>query len=203
MKILLIEDHIVVRAGLKMLLQSGDWNDVVEAGDSASALAALKSQTFGLILLDLMLGDEKGLELATQIRHLYPDLPILVLTMHSDQPLVRAALRAGVNGYLLKQASREELLAAIQSVSCGGLFLDARVAPPILADLRRQNESSNHIASYRRQAILNGVKRGLTNQQLAEELSVSASTVKNHLRELFHEYGVKDRHALQNMDRSH
>lgn len=179
-----------------MLLHSGGWVDVVEAGDSAEALTALQTESFGLVLLDLTLGGEDGLELALRIRQKQPELPILVLTMHSDQPLVRAALRAGVNGYILKQAGQGELLAAVQSVSAGSFFLDARVAPPILADLRHQNEDSDHIGSYRRQAIREGVKRGLTNQQLAQQLNVSASTIKIHLRELFREFGVKDRHSL-------
>lgn len=111
-------------------------------------------------------------------------------------PTVRAALRAGVHGYVLKQASPEELLNAVEAVSYGAFHLDARVAPLLMADLRQAQESSVDSQLVRRKKILAALQKGHNNQEIADKLNLSVSSVKAHLRDLFAEFGVKDRLSL-------
>jgi DNA-binding NarL/FixJ family response regulator len=195
-KLLLVDDHAAVRAGLRMMLESGGWLQVDEACDGEQALAKLQRGGYALLVLDAMLQEENGIELASRIRRKLPELPILILTMHSEPALVRAAIRAGVNGYVLKHASAEEVLAAVQSVRFGAFHLDGRIAPAVLADLRERNPAQADSVHLRKKSILAALHKGQNNQEIADLLNLSLSSVKAHLRDLFAEYGVKDRMGL-------
>lgn len=195
-KLLLVDDHAAVRAGLRMMLESGGWQCVDEACNGEQALAKLQHGDYSVLVLDAMLHDEDGIELAARIRRKLPDLPILILSMHSDPAMVRAAIRAGVNGYVLKQASAPEVLAAVQAVRFGAFHLDARIAPAVLAELRQRTPAQADAVHLRKKTILAALQKGQNNQEIADQLNLSLSSVKAHLRDLFAEYGVKDRMGL-------
>ncbi len=125
--ILLVDDHAAVRSGLRLLLEN-DGFQVLEAADSAQVYSSLNERTVDLILLDTQLEQEDGVELATALRGHHPHLPIAMLSMHSDMTRVRRAVRAGANGYLLKQAAAEEVVAATRLLLFG-VFIWIRAWP--------------------------------------------------------------------------
>ncbi len=195
-RILLVEEQTVAREGIKRLLQSDPWQEIVGVGTSSEALTKLQLERFELIVLDVVWRSEDGLRMISNIRRFRPSVPILVLSSQVEPTVVRAALRAGANGYITRYASLEILQAAVLCVSSGGFILDPLVANPIAASIRRLPETANETSRYRRQVILDGVRSGKTNKEIALFLNVSLSTMKNHLNKLFLEYGAKDRNSL-------
>ena len=190
--ILLVDDHAAVRSGLRMLLQSGGF-EVLEASDSRQTASHLQAHQVDLVLLDTQLESEDGIEIAAQLRGQHPKLPLAILTMHSELNQVRRAVRAGANGYLLKQADGEEVLAAVRLLVFGGFYLDARLAE---AFLKTPTEARLDPNSERKRILLECLRANLSNQQMAERLKLSVSSVKAGLRELYEEYQVKDRTGL-------
>lgn len=190
--VLLVDDHAAVRSGLRMLLQSGGFT-VLEAADSQHTAAHLSAQSIHLVLLDSQLENEDGIELATQLRCQHPALPLAILTMHSDLAQVRRAVRAGVNGYLLKQADAEEVVAAARLLVFGGFYLDPRLAEAFLKSAAAP--SPGH-GVERKRILLECLRQNLSNQEMAERLKLSLSSVKACLRELYEEHQVKDRTGL-------
>lgn len=187
MRVLLVDDHAVVRSGLARVLRAGGWDVVGEAGCSQQALGLAGSQDWDLVVLDAMLGEEDGVELARRLRSLFPRLPLMMLSMHSDPRLVRRAVQVGVQAFVVKDAAPEEVVAATLVARFRSLYLDPRVASAFLA---------GGAVEDRREAILDGLRRGLGNQEIAELTCLSPSSVKAELRALFAIYGVKDRNGL-------
>ena len=186
MKILLVDDHPVVRSGLARVLRPY-WEKIGEAGDLREALQLAAAEAWDLVVVDAMLGEADGLELAGKLRQLYPGLHLMILSMHSDPGLVRRAVRLGVRAFVVKDAQPEEVVAATLAARFGCLYMDRRVAPSFLQGGAMEN---------RQDAILDGLRRGLSNQEIAESVHLSLSSVKMELRSLFTCYGVKDRNGL-------
>lgn len=186
MRILLVDDHAVVRSGLSRVLQAGGWQVVGETSCGQEALEACR-EGWDLVVIDAQLGQEDGVELARRLRSLFPRLPLMMLSMHSQPSLVRRAVQAGVRAFVLKDALPEELVAATLVARSRGFYLDRRVASEFL---------SGGEVEDRQAAVLEGVRQGLTNQEIAERTHLSPSSVKAELRGLFERYGVKDRQAL-------
>lgn len=193
--ILLVDDHAAVRSGLRMLLQSGGFT-VLEAADRHQTEAQLASHQVGLILLDSQLESEDGIEIAAALRLQHPQLPLAILTMHSDLAQVRRAVRAGVNGYLLKQADGEEVLAAARLLVFGGFYLDSRLAEAFLKSPAESRASRQDPNTERKRILLESLRQNLSNQEIAERLKLSVSSVKACLRDLYEEHQVKDRTGL-------
>lgn len=187
MKLLLVDDHAVVRSGLARLLRAGGWQLIAEASNASEALAQARAGDWDLVVIDLLLGAEDGLELVQRLRQLYPRLALMILSMHSHPRAVRQAVRLGVQAFVMKDASPQEVVAATLAARHRCFYLDARVAPGFLRGDDLKNQHS---------ALLEGLRQGLSNQQLAESTHLSLSSVKAELRALFQEYGVKDRHGL-------
>lgn len=190
--ILLVDDHAAVRSGLRLLLEN-DGFQVLEAADSVQVYSSLNERTVDLILLDTQLEQEDGVELATALRGHHPHLPIAMLSMHSDMTRVRRAVRAGANGYLLKQAAAEEVVAATRLLLFGGFYLDSRLAE---AFLKSPSQNRPDPSSERKRLLLESLRDNLSNQEMAERLQLSVSSVKACLRELYEEHHVKDRTGL-------
>lgn len=182
-----MDDHAVVRSGLARVLLGGGWQVVGEAGCSREALLEVERGQWELVVLDAQLGEEDGVELARRLRSLFPRLPLMMLSMHSDPSLVRRALQAGVQAFLIKDALPEEVVAATLVARYRCLYLDSRVAPAFLAG----GESED-----RQAVVLEWVRQGLSNQEIAERTHLSLSSIKAEMRGLFHRYGVKDRNEL-------
>ncbi|MBS2040597.1 response regulator transcription factor [bacterium] len=186
MRLLLVEDHALVRSGLARLLRC-HWPEVGEAGCIQEALEQAAASLWDLVVIDAHLGQEDGLELASRLRALYPRLALMVLSMNTDPARVRMALKLGVRAFVSKDAQAEELVAATLVARRGCLYLDSRVAPAFLKGPEVENREGD---------ILQALLLGLSNQEISNRMSLSVSSVKSEIRALFSRYGVKDRNAL-------
>ncbi|MEU8704274.1 response regulator transcription factor [Streptomyces sp. NPDC048565] len=191
-RLLLCDDHAVVRAGLRALLASADGMEVVgEAGSGEEALAVAARVRPDVVLMDLQLGD--GMDGVTATRHLSSgggDGPrVLVLTMFDTDADITRAVEAGATGYILKAERPEELFAAIHDAASGRTALSAPVAERVLAQLRSPRPS----LSERERDILQQLASGLGNREIARVLFISEATVKSHLGRIYGKLGVDTR----------
>ncbi|MEU5728188.1 response regulator transcription factor [Streptomyces antimycoticus] len=191
-RLLLCDDHAVVRAGLRALLASTDGIEVVgEAGSGEEALAMAARLRPDVVLMDLQLGE--GMDGVTATRRLVsggPPAPrILVLTMFDTDADITRAIEAGATGYLLKAERPEELFAAIRNAASGRTALSAPVADRVLARMR----SPRPALSERERDILRQLARGLGNREIARALFISEATVKTHLGRIYGKLGVETR----------
>lgn len=143
LRVWLIDDHELIREGLRILVEKKSMHFVVrESGTLAEAADAAPAATCDIVLLDLTLPDGDGIPFIKVLRKMRPDLPILALTMHSTQERVLGALEAGASGYLVKSASEEDLLSAIETVGNGGTYIHSAVTPYVLQSFREVRKSS-------------------------------------------------------------
>ncbi len=194
-RVLLVDDHKILQEGLKSLLEAEPGVTVVAmAGTAQDGLAKAVGSNVQVAIIDISLPDHSGLWLLEQIQQQKPGLPVIVLSMHADQETVVKVLSAGAVGYLTKSAEATELLAAIRIVHQGGSYLQPQIAPLLLTALRAGGRPTP-VAGLgdREREILSRVAAGQSNQKIAAELFVSASTVKAHLRTLFQKLGVSTR----------
>lgn len=193
LQILLVEDHLVLREALVALLNTTD--EVVVSATASSAEEALPKvhDDFDVVILDLSLPGRDGIWLAQEIKAAHPRLPILVLTMHEEPTFVLKALEAGVDGYLTKWAGENELLKAIHSVARNGSYLQARIAPLVVDAIRNRDTVRKIEFSEREHEIARYLVNGLSNSEIAGQISLSVSTVKSSLRSLYSKLHVSSR----------
>jgi DNA-binding NarL/FixJ family response regulator len=194
-RILVVDDHLIVRQGLRWMLGDHEVEIVAEAETGAGALEALAESRPDVILLDILLPDRSGLDVLADLHEQFPDLPVLILSMSDDAENVESAVRAGAAGYLLKNAPREELLRAIQAAAAGDAYLQAEVARPILsrfADEVRARADAPAL-SPREIDVLTLVAEGLTDRQIGSRLGIGETTVKGYLRGAYEKLGAADR----------
>jgi two-component system response regulator NreC len=178
-RILITDDHAVLRSGLRLLLdREDDLETVGEATTAEEALVAVADGGVDLVLLDVEMPGMGGLEGAAQLRGAHPDLGILVLSMHSETDDVRRAFAAGANGYVLKTAADEQLVQAVRAVHSGERYLH----PALGAALAQPPQSRGPVdaLSPREREVLRLLALGYTNQEMAEMLVVSVRTVESH-----------------------
>lgn len=193
-----IDDHPVVREGLKMLLeQTGDLRVVGTAATATAALAALPERSPDVVLLDLDLGDEDGLDALPRIHAAVPRAKVLILTALKDRARDEAAHRTGARGLVLKDAPADVLLEAIRSVAAGRLWFDPRVLPasgrPAAAP---EPPSALSTLTPREREIVSLIGEGLRNEEAARRLGITEKTVRNHLTVVFDKLGVSGRLEL-------
>jgi len=191
LRVLLADDHQVVRVGLHAMLDpSPDIEVVGEAGDGAEAIALVGDLDPDVVLMDLRMPKMDGVAAIARLRELAPAVPVLVLTTYdTDADIVRAIV-AGATGYLLKDATREELLHAIRSAAAGRSALAPTVASRLVA---RMAGPAGSALSAREIEVLKLVARGRSNKEIARMLHLSEATVKTHLVHSFSKLGVEDR----------
>lgn len=190
-RIIIVDDHDIVRTGLELTLEDHPHVNVVGSyPDGRAALAEIESSKPDLIITDLQMPVMDGWELLAQLVEQFPDIPVLLLTVVEDPQLIRKALDAGAMGYLLKSATTEEIIQAVNRALDGQLVVSAEVGSLIATQLVSADEGD---LSPREIQVLTGVARGLTNSQLAKELFIGETTVKTHLRRSFTKLGVQDR----------
>ncbi len=199
-RIVLADDHAVLRSGLKMLLNA--QNDLIvvgEATDGQEALEAVRASSPDLLLLDISMPKSDGLQVLQQVRRLHPSVRVLVLTMHEEEGYLRRALEAGAAGYCPKSAADAELISAVRAVMRGNVYihpsqtkmlLDKMVSPAV-----EESVSSNEL-SEREQAVLRLVALGNTNQETAEQLALSVKTVETYRGRGMAKLGLASRAAL-------
>lgn len=193
MKILLCDDHPVVRDGMRMLLTELA-HEVIEAGTGEEAVALVESERPDLVVMDLHLPGMTGVEATRAITRARPGLGVLVLTMVDDDATLVAALRAGAGGYLLKGADHAEVARALDAVAHGELVVSAQVADGLRAGLAPPLSAFPQLT--RREAeVLELLGRGRSNEQIAASLFLSAKTVRNNVSAILTKLGVTNRAA--------
>jgi len=200
-RVLIADDHTIVRSGVRLLLQAEPDIEVVgEAlnGDEAVALAA--SLRPDVVLMDIAMPGMGGLEATRQIKARFPEMHVLVLTMHRSDEYFFEMLKAGASGYVLKGAETNELIGAIRAVARGEVFLYPTMAKQLLQDyLNRLKEGaglSQPTLTPREREILRLLAEGYSNKEIAERLIVSPSTIHSHRTNLMRKLNLSSRHDL-------
>jgi DNA-binding NarL/FixJ family response regulator len=195
-KVMLVEDHELVRAGLRALLENvPDVEVVAEASDGREALR--KIEVFGpdIVLMDIALPEMNGLETTAFALERFPATKVIILSMYSNEEYVWQALRAGATGYLLKNASTSELELALKAVARGESYLSPPVSTQLVQDFTRRAKgepSSLERLTPRQRQILQLIARGHTTQQIADELTISPKTVETHRTQLMQRLEIFD-----------
>lgn len=199
MRILLAEDHKVVREGTRRLLESQpDFEVVGEASDGVEAVELAKKLKPEIIIMDVSMPRLNGIEATRQIKAIYPNIAILPLTGYDDDEYVFALLEAGAAGYLLKDSSGEELIEAIRQVMTGEPVLHPKIMKKVLNRLRSPVEeqamqAAGEVLSDRETEVLRLAAQGMSNMEIADSLTLSVRTVQTHLRSIFNKLGVGSR----------
>jgi two-component system response regulator DevR len=201
LRILLVDDHEVVRLGLSTLLEDVPAVAVVgEAGTGSEALQACQRLAPDLVLLDIRLPDQSGLEVCRQINQHWQQIRVIILTSFVDDELVADAILAGAAGYVLKQVGNQELLRAIEAVRHGEALLDPQVTQRVLQRMRRTEHlldaSAFRDLSRREMEVLLLVSQGKSNQEIADTIAVSEKTARNHVSSLLEKLDLSNRVEL-------
>jgi two-component system NarL family response regulator len=196
-RVLIVDDHPVVREGLAAMLSTQrDFVVVGEAKDGAEAEAKVDELTPDVVLMDLEMPRVDGPEAIRRIRARHPDARVLVLTAYDTDERILDAVQAGAQGYLLKGAPREELFRAIRVVNQGGSLLEPVVAHKLLGRMGRmlsQQDAPGEQLTDRELEVLKLVAKGLTNRDIADALYISENTVKNHVRNILEKLQLHSR----------
>jgi len=192
-KILLVDDHAVVRSGLsKFLLVNKDFKLVGEAGDGAEAVNMAALHKPDVILMDLSMPGMDGIAATREIKKKYSDIKVIALTSFSDQNMVQGALQAGANGYLQKNVTAAELAFAIRGAYEGKMTLSPEAAQA-LANSTAQPQIAGNTLTERELDVLRHMVEGMNNNEIAEKLVISLGTVKFHVSNIFQKLGVDSR----------
>jgi DNA-binding NarL/FixJ family response regulator len=201
-KVLLVDDHGLVREGIKMILEREHHFEVVgEAIDGRKALAALQKVTPDVILMDIGMPNLNGFEAIFQIKRSYPDAKILVLTVHTNEEYVYKSLKAGALGYLVKDSAVSELVGAVKAVAEGKPYLSPSISKGVVDRLTHPAEMAEEDSPFERltpreREILQLIGEGKNYQQIADILSVSYKTVENHRSNIVQKLNVRERAQL-------
>lgn len=195
-RLAVVDDHLMVRQGLRALLEmDGCATVVAEAGTQSELLEVLDRVACDCVLLDLRLPDTDGLSCLKALHARHPSLPILMLSVETDGRVVEQALRAGARGFLPKTAGVDEIRSGVEAVLRGGIYLH----PQLAGFLGRSQDGptrGSSLLSEREREVLACVSRGMTNKGIAQELHLAPSTVKTHLRNLLGKIGASNRSEL-------
>lgn len=198
-RILLAEDQVMVRQGLKMMIETEESFQVTGvASNGKEAIALCEKMQFDIAILDIRMPELDGLETARVIQSRWPNCKLLMLTTFDDDEYVMEALRIGVSGYILKNGDTESLLRSIRSALKGGLSIEEQVAAKIVPKLMKQQEGKEPDSSLtpRERAILKCIGEGLSNNEIAERLAISVGTVKNNTSQILNKLDLRDRTQL-------
>lgn len=193
LRILVVDDHALVRAGLRRLVEGIPGVEVVgEASDGAEAIAQAKIAAPDIVMMDLSMPGQDGVQAAAWFARELPAVRIVMVTMHSDEGSVLAALRAGVAGYLLKRSAPEDLEAAIRAIARGERFLSPAVVGQVVDGVLADPAPQGAALTPRHRDVLRRVLDGKTSREIADELGLSVRTVEAHRAELMVRLGVRN-----------
>lgn len=213
--ILLVDDHKIIRDGIKALLRSSEEINIVgECSDGSQVLDALKQhENVDIILMDINMAEMNGLEATEVVLRDHPDIKVVALTMYNEESYISKILKAGASGYILKNTGKQELLEALHKVKEGGTYFSDEVTEQMMSRFmnpRKQREdppspSADMVErlTEREKEVLRLIAMEYTNREIADQLSVSSRTVDSHRRNLLQKLGVKNtaglvRFALEN-----
>ncbi len=196
-RILIVDDHPVVRQGLRSLLGVHSDLDIVgEAEDGAQVLPFLAEHQVDVILLDIQMNDQSGIRVARRVRSAYPDIKVVLLTTYDEDSLLREAMEAGVHGYLLKSVSHETLPDAIRAVMRGEKLLSPKLVSSVVdqyQELARAQARKNAGLTPEELQVLAALAEGASNRDLAERFFWSEATVKRRVQEIVEKMGALNR----------
>jgi two-component system response regulator NreC len=201
-RLLLVDDHAVVRSGLRMLLESeADFEIVGEAGSGWEALRAVAETHPDIVLMDIGLPDISGIEAAAEIKRLRPETAVVALTIHEDEEYFFKMLAAGASGYVPKRAAPEELLTALRAAASGEVYLYPSLAKLLVSDYLAQEAGARPAPALdgltdREREVLAHLAEGATNLEIAETLSISPKTVGRHRENIMRKLGLHSRAEL-------
>jgi two-component system response regulator NreC len=196
--VVLVDDHAVVRSGLRLLLDGQDDIEVVgEAGNAQDAVFRARALKPDVILLDVVMPGESGIEVLPKLLHESPDSKVLVLSMQDDPSYVREAFAAGANGYVLKEAADEEVVAAIREIAAGGRYVHPALgARMVAAEAEDRAAAEADPLSEREREVLRLLALGHTNQEIAEQLYISVRTAESHRAHIMQKLRLSTRAEL-------
>lgn len=198
-RIVIADDHAVVREGTRSLLEEEDNLEVVgEAADGEEAVKLIKQLQPDVAIIDISMPKLSGIEVTRQIKPLYPSVAILILTAYDNDEYIFALLEAGAAGYLLKDVSSHEIVEAVRSVHAGESVLHPAIARKVIqrlvpAPAKSSEEKPEPLMSEREMQVLKLAAKGMSNKDIASELSISVRTVQGHLNSIFNKLGVGSR----------
>jgi DNA-binding NarL/FixJ family response regulator len=180
--LLLVDDHTIVREGLRRILETaGDAWQITEAGSGFQALECLRRQPFGMAIVDLSMPGMNGLELIKRIKAEYPQVKVLVLSMHAEEQYALRAFSAGANGYVTKDTASAELVTAVRKVAAGGAYVTSSLAERVVQQLNGATQAPRHAQlSDREMEVLQRIVAGQRPTEIAEALHLSVKTVSTH-----------------------
>jgi len=197
-RLLIIDDHEMVREGLKaMLLAEQDFDIVGDAANAEQALELIARLRPDIVLLDVRLPGVSGIEVCRIVTEQYPETAVIILTTFTDEKLIAQCIQAGARGFIVKDIERFDLKRAIRAVARGEAAIDTKAAVAVLAQLRRSpklnQEPLSEPLSSQQIVILRLVAQGLSSREIATQLYLSENTVKGYVQEILHRLGVKNR----------
>jgi len=191
-KILIVDDHEVLRDGVKRVFDKQPGTAVFgEAGTIQAALKLVREQDWDIVVLDISLGDRSGLEVLKELKQIRPRLPVLVLSMHSEENFARRAFKAGAAGYITKNSAREELVKAVNKVISGGRYVSPVLAERLVGDLSQTDRPSHEALSDREFEVMRLIASGKTVGEIAVLLSLSDKTIATYRTRLLEKMEMK------------
>lgn len=197
MRVLIADDHGIVRSGLRLLLEQQEGIEVIgEATDGAEARDMAIRERPDLALLDITMPKMTGLQATREIKEQAPEVAVLILSMHDDERYLFEALKAGASGYVLKRQADEELVEAVRAVERGEPFLTPEAQRLLIKDVLERGEEPDEKLTPREQEVVKLVAEAHTNREIAEILHLSEKTVENHRGHAMQKLGMRDRVEL-------
>lgn len=196
-RLMLADDHRMLREGLRRSMTDQGFDIVGEARDGDEAIRLAEELEPEVILMDVTMPEVDGVEATRQIKQLFPDIRVVMLTMHADQEVLAQAMRVGASGYLVKDCSTEEIANAIRDVAGGKTALSPQLAASMLEEVRRLEQPTSNdedrIVTKREEEVLQLIANGFSTTEVAEKLFISQKTVKNHLASIYQKLDARDR----------
>ena len=194
-RLVLVDDHRLLREGLRRSLTEEGFDVVGEAGDGEEAIGVIDAVRPDVVLMDVTMPNLGGVEATKRIHAQHPQIRIVMLTMHADADVVADALRAGACGYLTKDSSTEDIAEAIRLAANGETAVSAKLAASMLGELRRleRGEDEDRLITNREEEVLQLIADGLSTPEVAQKLFISQKTVKNHLAAIYQKLDARDR----------
>jgi len=191
-RILIVDDHMIIRRGLTGILADNPCvGYIAEACDGPSAMRALRSEAFDVVLLDIALGDRDGLDVLKSVRHEFPLLGVIMLSVYPESQFALRSIRGGANAYLNKSCSPDELFAAIAKVAGGGLYISPGIAELLAQNVRQDTVAEPHESlSNRELQVLQLLAEGRTVSEIARQLSLSVNTISTYRSRVCEKLGV-------------
>jgi DNA-binding NarL/FixJ family response regulator len=206
-RVLIADDHAIVRAGLRALLKGEASMELVgEASGGEEALRLVENLDPDILILDISMPDMDGIQVTKRVHGTAPQVRILILTVHEDEALLREAIRAGAAGYILKHAAEAELISAINMVQMGDIYVHPKLVRSLLDTPQKPIPTDplpEELLTPRELDVLNYIVRGYTNRQIAEELSLSIRTVEGYRANMTEKLGFHSRAELVRYAREH